>query len=103
MPNPFQHLYDNCNTGDSAEKYKELPDFPRLIDVELTSSCNFKCLMCPTGNKSLKRKATFMWEEVWERIVVQCAQHDTAIRLIGWGEPLMHPKIICFVKDAAEA
>jgi MoaA/NifB/PqqE/SkfB family radical SAM enzyme len=73
--NPFQHLYDECNTGDPAEKYRDLPEF----------------------------KATFMTEECWNRIVGQCVQHDTAIRLIGWGEPLMHPKVICFVKDAAYA
>jgi len=101
--NPFQHLYDACNTGDPAEKLANLPDFPRLIDVELTSSCNFKCLMCPTGNKSLKRKATFMKSKVWNRIIGQCLQQDTAIRLIGWGEPLLHPQVIYFIKDAAHA
>ncbi len=50
--NPFRPLYDLCNSPKG-----ELIDFPRMIDVELTSSCNYRCLMCPTGNRSLARQA----------------------------------------------
>lgn len=98
--NPFQPLYNACNTGTSADKYANLPAFPRIIDVEVTSACNFRCLMCPTGNLSLKRPAGFMSEETYDRIILQCPP-STGIRLIGWGEPLLHPLIREFVHRAS--
>lgn len=100
--NPFQPLYDGCNTGDSAGKYADLPDFPRLIDVELTSSCNFRCLMCPTGNLSLKRPAEFMERDTYRRIVAQCEEHGTALRFIGWGEPTLHPGLVRYIWLASD-
>ncbi len=93
--NPFRPLYDLCNSPKG-----ELIDFPRMIDVELTSSCNFRCLMCPTGNRSLDRHAEFMTEETYEKIVDQCAEHGTALRFIGWGEPTLHPRVMGFVGAA---
>ena len=103
MINPFQPLYQKCNVGDPAEKYRNLPKFPILIDVELTNSCNYRCLMCPTGNLSQSRGAGFMEEETHHRLVAQCAEHGTALRYISWGEPTLHPKIVDFVCEASSA
>ena len=98
--NPFQPLYDQCNTGTSADKYANLPAFPKIIDVEVTSACNFRCLMCPTGNLSLKRPAGFMDKPTWHSILCSCPE-GTGIRFIGWGEPLLHPRIVDWVNDAS--
>ena len=95
--NPFQPLYDNCNFGPAEQKYAELPDFPRIIDVELTSSCNFRCLMCPTGNLSLQRKAEFMDLVTALKICGEAWQHGAALRFIGWGEPTLHPDLISII------
>lgn len=97
MPtNPFAPLYATCNSGSNASKYASLAPFPKIIDVELTSACNFRCLMCPTGNLSLKRPAGFMEQATFRALVTQCPA-DTAYRFIGWGEPLLHPEITEFV------
>lgn len=101
--NPLQELYDGCNRGSNAAKYLELPAFPRLIDVELTSSCNFRCLMCPTGNLSLGRKAEFLPAPLWQSIIEQCEPHGTALRFIGWGEPMMHPAVVQVIYAASMA
>lgn len=98
--NPFRHIYDECNTGDPADKYRDLADFPLMIDIELTSACNFRCLMCPTGNLSLARKSEFMTPRTFSRVVAQCLEHGTALRFIGWGEPLLHPRVCDFISDA---
>lgn len=82
------------------EKYNDLPDFPRIIDLEVTSSCNFRCLMCPTGNFSLKRPAEFMDTQTFSKIVMQCMFHGTALRFIGWGEPTLHPQLVNFISTA---
>jgi MoaA/NifB/PqqE/SkfB family radical SAM enzyme len=101
--NPFATHYDRCNTGTNAAKRETLADFPHLVDIELTNACNFRCLMCPTGNLSLKRPAGFMAAATFARIVDQCAPHTTALRFIGWGEPLLHPELVQFVWDADAA
>ena len=101
--NPLQPLYDQCNSGTNAEKFRNLPEFPRIIDVELTSACNFRCLMCPTGNLSLKRKTGFMTRDTFDTLVSDCAPHQIALRFIGWGEPTMHPELSVFVKTAHDA
>ena len=103
MNNPFQHWYDQCNTGTNADKYAALPDFPNHIDVELTSTCNYRCLMCPTGNLSLERPGMFMAWETFEKIVAECEPHGTGIRFIGWGEPMLHPQFYRFLRHAADA
>lgn len=103
MPNPFQPIYDRCNAGNSPAKYASLPAFPRLIDIEVTNTCNFRCLMCPTGNFSQVRTKGFMDEETFEKLVRECAPHGTALRFIGWGEPLTHPDILDFIRLATSA
>ena len=103
VPNPFQYWYDECNSGTSASKLKSLPEMPSHIDVELTSVCNFRCQMCPTGNLSLERPGTFMEWETFERIVDQCEPHGIGIRFIGWGEPMMHPQFFRFLRYATDA
>ena len=101
MPNPFQPLYDEQNRGMSVGKYARLPDFPRIIDIEATSACNFGCLMCPTGNLSLKRRADFLHPNLFSTIVDQCAPHKTGLRFIGWGEPLLHGQLENFIEKAS--
>lgn len=101
--NPFQPLYAKCNSGDPADKYRDLADFPSIIDVELTSLCNFRCLMCPTGIGALKRPSGFMSREVFKAIVGECKEYGAAVRLIGWGEPLLHPDVARFVRMASDA
>lgn len=93
MTNPLAHLYADFNSGDPADKLRDLADFPRMLDIELTSSCNFRCLMCPTGNRSLDRPAKFMRGETFFNIIEQSEGRVEAIRFIGWGEPTLHPDL----------
>lgn len=101
--NPFQGLYDGCNVGTNAAKYADLPPFPRLMDIEVTSACNFRCLMCPTGNLSVTRPTGFMDPDLFKKLVDECTSHSTALRFIGWGEPTLHPSLVSFVTMANRA
>jgi radical SAM protein with 4Fe4S-binding SPASM domain len=100
--NPFKSIYQMCNAGNSKKKLANLPSFPRYIDIELTNSCNFRCLMCPTGNLSQSRKKGFMKDEVYYKIFKNIRQYKTPIRFIRWGEPTMHPKLIHYISTAKQ-
>ena len=92
--NPFRSLYMRCNEGPPAS------EFPLILDVELTSACNMRCQMCPAGRQELGRPADFMKVEVFDVIQRQAAQHGTALRFIGWGEPTLHPDLVPFISFA---
>lgn len=98
--NPFVPLYAACNKGNSKQKLENLADFPLIIDIELANLCNFRCLMCPTGNHSQKRPQGLMPEEVFYRILDEIRGRRLGLRFIRWGEPLMHPKVIDFLSAA---
>jgi len=98
--NPFMPLYAQCNAGDSKAKLAALPAFPRIIDIELTNLCNFRCLMCPTGNRSQRREQGFMQEATFFRILEEIRGLPIGLRFIRWGEPLMHPQVIEFLRLA---
>ncbi|MBF0323939.1 MAG: radical SAM protein [Alphaproteobacteria bacterium] len=98
--NPLKPLYELCNVGDSRHKMANLPDFPRMIDIELTNLCNFRCLMCPTGNRSMQRDQGFMADEVFYKVLEDIRGRNIALRFIRWGEPLMHPNLLPFLRAA---
>lgn len=98
--NPFVPLYAFCNSGNSKQKLVNPASFPHIIDIELTNLCNFRCLMCPTGNHSQKRPQGLMPEEVFYKILDEIRGRQLGLRFIRWGEPLMHPKVIEFLSAA---
>jgi radical SAM protein with 4Fe4S-binding SPASM domain len=98
--NPFQPIYDLCNSGDAGEKISKLPSFPRYLDIELTNLCNFQCLMCPVGTGSMHRPAGMMDEYIFNKIIDEIKHFKTPIRFTCWGEPTLHPKFLVFLKTA---
>ena len=101
--NPFKPIYQRANAGDSWQKFKELEAFPNYVDIELTNLCNFRCLMCPTGNFSQKRAKGFLDIEIYRKVISELADHGTPIRFIRWGEPFMHPNFIEMLRIAKSA
>ena len=47
--NPISHLIDRYKWH-VFPKYAITAKFPTHLDVELTSACQLRCPMCPTGN-----------------------------------------------------
>ncbi len=74
-------------------KSNVLPYFPVRLWVELTSSCNYRCVMCP--NKDLKREDKgFMDLELYEKIVDEAREFVFDINLAHRGESLLHPHLV---------
>lgn len=101
--NPFAEHYAACNTGTNSAKHAALADFPHIVDIEPAGVCNMRCLCCPTGLRAVTRPQTFMTLKTYRRILAECADHGTALRFIGWGEPTLNPDLAQFVwfADAA--
>jgi radical SAM protein with 4Fe4S-binding SPASM domain len=100
--NPLKPIYEVCNQGNSVRKFENLPGFPAYLDLELTNTCNFRCLMCPTGNLTQRRNTGFMEDSVYYKILDEIKEHKTPIRFIRWGEPTSHPKLVEFIRAAKE-
>ncbi len=92
--NPFRDVYDNAEFKTVLQHKDALPDFPYLVDIELTNKCNLQCIFC--GQQAMTREKGFMSQEIFKKIIDECALHKTPIRFIRFGEPTLHPKIIEF-------
>jgi hypothetical protein len=73
---------------------EELQAFDYQIDV--SGSCNLKCISCPRGNFSHHAKAGFMSAETFNKVLDKIIQEDPmvgAVALYNWGEPLLNPQL----------
>jgi len=96
--NPFGKIYRDRDFKTVLGHKDKLPSFPYLIDIELTNYCNLNCIFC--GQQAMKRPKGLMSEKTFKKVADECAKFGTPIRLIRWGEPFLHPKIIEFVRYA---
>ena len=86
-------------------------EIPFTMWVEPTNTCNFRCIFCPTGNKSLLSKvvrpAGFMDYDLYLKIIKDiielCKKYSGRLHrlhLYKDGEPLLHDKIDLMVLNA---
>lgn len=68
----------------------------KKVYIEITNCCNLNCSFCPPVTKPKK----FMTEEEFEHILEEVSKVTKVIYLHVKGEPLLHPKIIAFLKLA---
>ena len=92
IENPFKDVYENCNTTDLGN----IPEFPYMIDIELTNYCNFTCQMCP-GQQKANRPRGHMLDRTWFKLLREASKQKTPIRFVRWGEPTIHPKFVEWV------
>ena len=75
------------------KKSTKLPFWPVRLWVELTSHCNYRCIMCP--NKDLnKTDKGYMDMALYTKIVDEASPHISDINLAHRGESLLHPQVI---------
>jgi MoaA/NifB/PqqE/SkfB family radical SAM enzyme len=75
---------------------------PPAISVELTNYCNLQCPYCTVPLKL--RSEGMMAQATFSRLVEQIRTLDIRhVRLVGTGEPTLHPQFIRFVRQLATA
>ncbi|MGE5328825.1 MAG: radical SAM/SPASM domain-containing protein [Deltaproteobacteria bacterium] len=98
MGNPFNDIYRSYE----YENARKLPlrAFPFIVDVEPTNHCNLRCKMCPRN--MMQRETGFMDFNIFKKVVDECKEYSAAIRLIRYGEHLMHKQLFEFIRTAKE-
>lgn len=66
---------------------------PLHMQFELTSFCNLRCPVCPTGTRLLGRPPQAMDVALFERVLEETGPYLLTMSLWGWGEPLLHPRL----------
>lgn len=94
--NIFRAVYDSPHFKDILKRREEIPRFPFLVDIEITNYCNLDCVFC--ARRLMTRKKGYMGEDIFKKVVDECARYNTPVRLIRWGEPFLHPRFMSFVQ-----
>lgn len=78
------------------------PGFPKRVVIEMTSSCNLSCPMCPRHH--MQRADGFIARGFWERLIDEIAGEsaDTAVLPFWRGESTMHPEFAELLEYALE-
>lgn len=82
-----------------------LTELPDEIAIEPVMGCNLRCPMCPIADVPASmngRTPVLMKPEVYRRILEQISDRPRSVLLTIIGEPLLHPKIVEFVKLAKD-
>jgi MoaA/NifB/PqqE/SkfB family radical SAM enzyme len=74
-------------------RYFELRSFPTALTLEITNECNFACPHCPRDELNRERDMGFMPMDVFNRIAAESAGRVAEIKIIGMGEPALHPDL----------
>ena len=72
------------------------------FQLEVTSRCNLKCVMCPVTVLAERWPARDMAFETFER-VAEAFPRVKWVHLQGWGEPLLHRRIFDMIGRAKRA
>lgn len=68
-------------------------NFPKWLNIEISSRCNLKCPLCPRGRNEIIRESSDMDISVFKNIIKEIKQNDTFLYLWNYGESLFHPEI----------
>lgn len=69
-----------------------LPYMPVRMWVELTSYCNYRCIMCPNKDLPKDQKGYMDWD-LYQKIIDESKNFVFDINLAHRGESLLHPQI----------
>ena len=83
------------------KKMTTLPYLPAFVAIEPTNYCNYKCLMCPqSSEKSDSILRGFMSDDVFNKVIDEIKTYAFEVFIQLGGEPLLHNKLIDFIKQA---
>src|SRR3972149_275334 len=91
--NAFLSFVNKIFENENALKSLKIRD----IVIESTSRCNLRCEMCPRN--SIEQIPGDIDLSLFKNIS-KYFNPDIVVNLAGWGEPLLHPRLIEMIKIA---
>jgi MoaA/NifB/PqqE/SkfB family radical SAM enzyme len=80
------------------------PPFPTAVNIELTTRCNLRCVMCPlTAGEPRTTPNRTMDEEIFQRLLRDVLPHVCRVDVVGDGEVLLARKLLFRLLEAAAA
>lgn len=80
-----------------------MPYLPPFIAIEPANYCNYKCLMCPQSSKKADLVPRgFMSPELFMKVISEVKHYAFEVFIQLGGEPLLHPRLIEFIKKAKD-
>ena len=86
-----------------SEKYQDLIQFPRYLEIETVNACNARCPMCTIND--WQRDTPTMKDELFEKIAAEVIDNADELRRVSLyrdGEPLLDKKLadrVAVLKD----
>ncbi len=89
--------YDICSSGENISL-----DYPPLLQIEITSRCNYKCVFCYQSDKSFSdfnsKYMGSMDYELFKGLIDEIEGNIPYITFASRGEPTLHPKFLDFLE-----
>lgn len=76
--------------------------WPIHLEVELSSVCNLRCPLCPSGKNILQRDKRMMDMDLYSRLMDEIGPYLLCVFLWAWGEPLLYPKLSKAIRIATD-
>jgi|GEM_PF-2675220 len=97
----FEHIEDH--PAYVAHLSKDAQLYPSAINIELTTYCNLKCIMCAKTSGIPRTPPNRTIEpSVLDKIIRQVLPHISRIDLVGDGEIFLRPDLVIRILEAAQ-
>jgi radical SAM protein with 4Fe4S-binding SPASM domain len=93
------------HTQQSYDIRPEAREFPMMCVLSFVYVCNAHCPNCPYNNADIRsnyKDALFMPELLFKKIVDECSEYGSYLRISGGGEPMLHPQAVELMVYAKE-
>lgn len=84
-------------------KFDIIPPLPIQVNIEVSSICNLRCPVCPTGAGTLKRTKPLMSYEDLKKIIDEIKWFTGKVYLHNYGEPFLNKDLLKMIKYAKDA
>lgn len=86
----ISHVPERFGFKSGAEK------FPTVLLISGSSPCNARCAHCPCtlNPKTRNTEEPYLWYEYFKKMADESVEFGCAIRVSGYGEPLLNPTLI---------
>jgi MoaA/NifB/PqqE/SkfB family radical SAM enzyme len=75
---------------------------PYQYFIDIINICNLRCPQCPNGQGILGRPPGLMTRDQYRQIIDEIAPYAYRVELYNWGEPLLHPEVVDFIRYARQ-